>query len=283
MVDIIVVVVPVLGLAVMVLNSLAVITVVRTRSLWNPSHLYISSLALSDLLLGVFMVISGIRKVTELFNRPVCLTMWFFFVLCLWTSILLTAVISIDRFTCVAFPYLYERVVTNRRVILAVAGTWLLSIVLSVVMIVVGVVRGPDSCMAREIFEDTNLLSMVVFLLCFIISGVMYGLVSRLALRQLKIVACTRVLVQADILPLRETFRQKMRAVKLFAVVFVVFVSCWLPHNVVQFVERYTDVPASVSMALSVPGMLHSLCNFFIYLVISNDFRTAFKRMWKRN
>lgn len=120
-------------------NLLAILSIWRTPSLRTLPNLYVASLAAADFVVGLGTVVLALFLLpavrVQLFYRYINLC-----VLMHGTNLGMTAVsvlhmtlISIDRFLYINRPYVYERVVTVRLVIVCLTGIWIFGVFYSMV------------------------------------------------------------------------------------------------------------------------------------------------------
>ena len=109
-------------------NSLVLAAILKTPSIRTPSMIMISSLAVSDLLVGVMaqplFIANKFKSITEkdLFLQHVTVMTGFF--LC-GVSLGRTTVISVDRFMAFHYHMRYSTIVTKSRVLCTVTMIWL--------------------------------------------------------------------------------------------------------------------------------------------------------------
>lgn len=109
-------------------NSLVLAAILKTPSIRTPSMIMISSLAVSDLLVGVMaqplFIANKFKSLTEkdLFLQHVTVMTGFF--LC-GVSLGTTTVISVDRFMAFHYHMRYSTIVTKSRVLCTVTMIWL--------------------------------------------------------------------------------------------------------------------------------------------------------------
>ena len=112
-------------------NGVVIATVAKTRSLQRPANILLSSLALSDLLVGavaqpILMVFSLFENTHDccLYNNPVLV--WYsvipFLVL---NSFVQICVMSRDRYKAVSSPMIYRSTVTNKKTLAITVVAWL--------------------------------------------------------------------------------------------------------------------------------------------------------------
>ena len=121
------------AVAVLVNNTLLLVTLARTRKLWTSTNAYIASLAAADLLVGIMMVVRNfwvIPQTSWVFHNHeyVCMPIvCLLYVSCL-ESITCLTLVSFDRYAYIVYPYWYERHVTKRFIMVSIVLSWVVSI-----------------------------------------------------------------------------------------------------------------------------------------------------------
>ncbi|XP_076469712.1 5-hydroxytryptamine receptor 1D-like [Babylonia areolata] len=282
----------VLGLGEILVNLFAVLTIVRNRYLWSPSTIYIASLAVSDMVTGVLLVLLGLNALPAytqavFTHPPVCLGLLLLTCTSTLASILTFAVVSVDRFLSIARPFQYNQRATNRAVITVVLAVWGLALGQGAVIIYFKAVSRIPACVWNYPVQSELYVLCGTVYVCVALSGVMYVLLSRIALRHLRAIASQTLApahaLEQSLRPCRETFRQKLRAFKMFVVVLGSFCLFWGPYlGAVPVHHLVRPLSAAVLDFTFLLGMGNSLGNVFIYMVFNADFRVAYKLFFRR-
>ena len=272
------------GVFIFLINCLALATVARFRSLWVPSSIYLSSMMVSDLTAGLVLTVlcSLVALRADFAQLSACVVVQMTLAAATLATVLTSTLACVDRFVCISYPYFYERVVSNRKMVVSVIITWTCAVAASALT---GVMRSHgESSSPCEFWSPSSLLIFSSFFwVSSLVCGVMYALTSRVALRHQRAIATQQVLAWASHIPLRETFLQKLKGIKMFVVVFGVFFTFWVPAMAVMTMKMLgSDVAASILRSLFLLGNFNSFCNVFIYLYLSRDFRVAFLRLFRR-
>ena len=116
-------------------NGMIILAILSSQNLQTPSYLLITSLAFTDLLMGlVFHPLFGIANIFVIDKNihPLCITVEAFnFTLpFLGTlSLMMVTCISIDRYMALRLRHRYNIIVTKKRVRLLIVAVWVLAIV----------------------------------------------------------------------------------------------------------------------------------------------------------
>ncbi|GFS18569.1 D(2) dopamine receptor [Elysia marginata] len=122
----------VVAAAVLFNNIVLLITIGRTRKLWTSTNVF-TSLAAADLLLGIMMVVRNFWVIPEtawVFHNYeyVCMPIvCLLYVSCL-ESITCLAMVSLDRYAYIVWPFWYERHVTKGLITTSIALSWVVCI-----------------------------------------------------------------------------------------------------------------------------------------------------------
>ena len=120
-----------LGIGIIVANSLVLIAARRNKALRKQGRVYIVSLAITDLLTGLIACPFHIYWLVDRMPVTACyFSNWSNF-LCGTASIISLTVISVDRCFKISYPFHYQTKVTTRRCTNIVAVIWLYSVITS--------------------------------------------------------------------------------------------------------------------------------------------------------
>lgn len=114
-------------------NSLTLAAVVRTSALHVQASMYVVSLALADMLAGVYLLLDAawVLPVTGAIfddHEEVCLLKDAVLYFCLSSSMITMICIAVDKLLFVAAPFLHRRTVTPEKTLGVIAVSWLASI-----------------------------------------------------------------------------------------------------------------------------------------------------------
>lgn len=256
-------------------NSLVIIVVLYNRSTCSVTDVYLLNLAIADLIFALTLPIWAASKVTGwIFGSTLCKLFSFVKDITFYSSVLLLACISMDRY--LAIVHATSTLIQKRHLVKFVCITmWVLSVLLSLPSLILrNVVKQHSILFCYEaVGKDTTELRVVLrflpqiigFLLPLLIMLFCYGFT-------------LRTLFKAHM-------GQKHRAMKVIFAVVLIFLLCWLPHNMVIFtdtlmrtnkIKETCERRDKIDMALSateILGFLHSCLNPIIYAFIGQKFR----------
>lgn len=257
-------------------NSLVMLVILYNRSSCSVTDVYLLNLAIADLLFVLTLPVWAASKVKGwTFGIPMCKIFSFVKEVTFYSSVLLLACISMDRY--LAIVHATSTLIQKRHLVKFVCITmWILSIFVSLpILILRSTVRVNSLTLAcyEDAGNNTTKWRMVLrflpqtfgFLLPLLIMLFCYGFT-------------LRTLFKAHM-------GQKHRAMRVIFAVVLVFLLCWLPHNLVLFAdtlmrtkqiqetcERRYDIDRALN-ATEILGFLHSCLNPIIYAFIGQKFR----------
>ncbi|KAM5228721.1 C-X-C chemokine receptor type 2-like [Ctenodactylus gundi] len=257
-------------------NSLVMLVVLYSRSTCSVTDVYLLNLAIADLLFALTLPIWATSRVKGwTFGTVTCKMISFLKEVTFYSSILLLACISVDRY--LAIVHATRTLILKRHLVKFVClGMWGLSLILSLPMLLFRkAIYPPQSgpMCYEDMGNSTTKWRMVLrilpqtfgFLLPLLVMLFCYGFT-------------LSTLFKAQM-------GQKHRAMRVIFAVVLVFLICWLPHNLVlaadtlmrnhiieESCERRNHIDQSLDVT-EILGFLHSCLNPIIYAFIGQKFR----------
>ncbi|XP_071394832.1 trace amine-associated receptor 1-like [Centroberyx affinis] len=264
-------------------NVLVVMSVAQFKQLHTPTNYLILSLAVTDLLLGLLVMVPSMILSVE--------TCWYFGdvfckvwnsadVLLCTASILNLSFISIDRYYAVCQPLLYRSKITTRLSVFMILVSWSVSAVVGFGMIFLKLnILGVEdfyydhvACEGGCVLFQSGVSSTVSSVLSFYIPGVvMLGIYLKIFLvaqRQVRSIHNTKT-----------SDPSQTKATKTLAIIMGAFLSFWTPFfvcNVINPFISYSIPPALFEILLWV-SCLNSTVNPLVYAFFYSWFRKAFQ------
>lgn len=301
-------------------NIMVIISVVTNRQLRIPTNYLIINLAIADLFLSTTVLpFSATLEIADywVFGRIFCDIWAAMDVLCCTASIFSLCAISIDRYIGVRYSLQYPTIVTRKRVILALLGVWVLSIVISI-----GPLLGwkqqtnTDEAVCDITTEPFYAIfsSLSSFYIPLIVILVMYCRVYVVAKRITKNLEAGVMKESMDSkeltlrihcrnmndgspnsksknqqprssLSLRLLkFSREKKAAKTLGIVVGLFILCWLPFFSalpLGSIFKVLEPPLTVQKVIFWLGYFNSCINPVIYPCSSKEFKRAFIRILK--
>ena len=155
-----------------VLNTLVIIAVARTKSLQYPAMVMISSLAVTDAILPLYIM----HKIIELFTykrrtcpnvhpRPVLTATS---ALCIQATLGNLAVISRDRYLAVRSPWWYRNHMTKSRAFKVVCIPWCISVVSAVAIFLSETFGGVYKLLAQTLMLVLFAIYVIIIMFCYL-------------------------------------------------------------------------------------------------------------------
>ena len=263
-------------------NLLVIWTILRHVKQRSHTVVLILHLAAADLLVLITLPV-WIYSLAQswVFGEATCKAMVYVINACMYSSVFLITLMSVERFVAVRYPFAsagWRRKKALNKVLLAL---WTVAFLFSIPVIPTQVVEeeaGEVHCLYREYSSDTQELvcllleTLVGYILPFTILVVCYGCL------------CSRIT--------QMTFKSKRKSTVLIASVVVVFAICWTPHhigNVLSFAilatkDSFDDVAHNLESVRStmafIAGALvfiSSTVNPILYMFAARSFRSSLR------
>ncbi|KAM9410224.1 leukotriene B4 receptor 1 [Pholidichthys leucotaenia] len=263
-------------------NLLVIWTILRHVKKRSHTVVLILHLAVADLLVLITLPL-WIYSLAHswIFGEASCKAMVFMINACMYCSVFLITLMSVERFVAVRYPFAsadWKRKQALNKVLLAL---WTAAFLFSVPVIptqVLGEEEGEEHCLYREYTSVAQevvcvlLETLVGYLIPFTILVICYGCL------------CSRIT--------QMTFKSKRKSTVLIASVVIAFGICWTPHhigNVLSLIilaiqDSYKDVGESLEGARStmtfVAGamvFISSTINPILYMFAARSFRSSLR------
>ncbi|XP_043101816.1 leukotriene B4 receptor 1 [Puntigrus tetrazona] len=261
-------------------NLLVVWTILKHVKQRSHTVLLILHLAVADLLVLVTLplwIYSLARS--WVFGEAACKAMVYIINACMYSSVFIITVMSVERFLAVRYPLKMLRWQNRMSMSGILGGTWILSFILGIPVILTQYVdegnndEGVKHCFSREY----NSVSFEVFCMCL---ETLLGFV--IPFLTLALCYC-QVAVQLR----KVRFRTKKTAFLICGVV-VAFILCWLPHHILNVVEivvllvgepdQRSEITNSVVFISGALAFISSSINPVLYAFASKNFNGSLKK-----
>ncbi|XP_066570735.1 growth hormone secretagogue receptor type 1-like [Amia ocellicauda] len=213
-------------------GNVATLLVFRLRrDLRTTTNLYLSSMALSDILIfaGLPLDLYRLWRYHPFpFGDFLCRFQFYLSETCTYATILHITALSVERYLAICFPLHAKLLVTRGRVRLVIPGLWAVAMATAGPVFFLFGVEGRE-CRQAEAAVRTGLLramtwvSTLYFFLPLVCLSLLYGLIGRK-------LWSTRRQVQGPSARQRE--RHHRHSVKILGMVVLSFALCWLPFHV---------------------------------------------------
>ncbi|KAL0972655.1 hypothetical protein UPYG_G00192470 [Umbra pygmaea] len=276
-------------------NTMTILIIQRFKDMKTTTNLYLSSMAVSDLLIFLCLPFDLYRLwkyVPWVFGETVCRLFHYVNEGCTHVTILHITALSMERYLAICFPLRAKVVVTKRRVQYIIMALWTFALLSAAPMLfLVGVEYDnnthPDystrQCkhtsyaissgqLHTMIWVSTTYFFCPMFCLMFL-----YGSIGRTLWKSKKDLAGPSTLSR------QSSHRQTVR---ILVVVVLAFVICWLPFHIGRnlFAQVDTYDEAKLSQDFNVASMvlcyLSASINPVLYNLMSRKYRAAAHRLF---
>uniref|UniRef100_A0A7N5ZZB4 G-protein coupled receptors family 1 profile domain-containing protein n=1 Tax=Anabas testudineus TaxID=64144 RepID=A0A7N5ZZB4_ANATE len=270
------------SLLTVVLNLLVIISISHFRQLHTPTNLLLLSLAVSDLLVGLFAMPFQIL-LTEpcwLLGDLVCVLYFVLAFVTLYASIVNMVLISVDRYVAICDPLHYPTKITRRRVQICVLLCWI-SCVFYSFLILLDNLKQPgryNSCYGECV---VNVIGAVDLVFGFIIPIssiiILYMRVFVVAVSQARSMRSHIAAVKLQRSVTVTVKKSELKAARTLGVVVAVFLMCYCPYYCVSLSGYDIKMASSTNTFMNFLVLLNSCLNPVIYVFFYSWFRKSVK------
>ncbi|XP_036451419.1 trace amine-associated receptor 13c-like [Colossoma macropomum] len=266
------------------LNLLVIISISHFKQLHTPTNLLILSLAVADLLVGLFVMPVNIMMLIDscwYLGKIMCSIYPIFNGISMSGSIYSLILIAVDRFIAVTDPLLYSTRVTVCKTLLLIILGWSFSLLYAFIFLYFNDHLLPSQALTGcygecVIYVKYSWLvgNIAIFFLapCSVIL-ILYSIIFKVARRQAKAVrAVTRVASNKH--GPKVSRSSEAKAAKTLGIVIFVHLACWIPYSL--SVEKITSLSVVWTVFAWIIYMNSSM-NPLIYAILYPWFRASVK------
>nr|XP_046229994.1 trace amine-associated receptor 1-like [Scatophagus argus] len=272
-----------LSVLIMCGNLLLITSIVYFKQLHTPTNYLILSLAVADLLVGVFILpFSTILSVSSCFylQDVLCKLRGSFDIFLCTSSILNLCFISVDRYYAVCQPLRYKAKINVRVIMIMILVSWTVPALNGISVTVLGV-NQEQTNKRCVLFQNVSLKlaitgTILAFYLPALIMSMIYLKILVVAQRQARSIQSS---ISLGIKPGATVSKMERKATKTLAIVMGIFLICWTPYFLCMTfnpLSGYT-IPVAVIAAFKWLGWSNSMLNPFVYAFFYSWFRSAFR------
>lgn len=279
----------VLSVLVVAINLLVISLFFHREYLQTKTNSLLISLAVSDLMVGLLGIPLNIAC-NAFLQEGVCSAAALIYRFIAISTMYHILVVTLERYIYVMYPMKYINIVTGPRLLMAIAGLWLLSIFFSLIQLAwedPTKFFKPRDQVLRKLALGYNIFGIVfTFFLPAVFMAISYVRMFMVIHRQIKEIRGlynTRNGVTAN---QRAPIATEARALFIFALMLTVFIVCWLSFYVTGFLIFMMDVkslPHNALMTFDYIRFAVAFVNPILYAFLKRDFSRALKSLCRRD
>ncbi|KAK2814326.1 hypothetical protein Q5P01_000618 [Channa striata] len=264
------------------LNMLVIVSISHFRQLHTPTNLIILSLAVSDFLVGLFVMPFQIL-LTEpcwILGDMMCCLFFFLGFVTMPSSEVNMVLISVDRYVAICDPLRYSTKITQKSAKICVLLCWV-SCVFYSFMILYDNLKQPgryNSCYGQCVVNISGAVQIILaFILPISTIVILYLRVFVVAVSQARAMRShiTAVKLQSSVTVTVK--KSELKAARTLGVVVAVFLMCFCPYYVTSFSGYHLMMGSSTNTFLNSLLLLNSCLNPVIYAFFYPWFRKSVK------
>ncbi|XP_064647984.1 adenosine receptor A1-like [Lineus longissimus] len=287
-------------------NIMVILAIFLYKKLQTVTNCFVSSLAFSDLLVGLFapfLILSTTYPDCELFRSSYqCIVPFAGFTMLLHASISNLTAVTYDRFIAIAYPFAYQEFMTKKRAKCIIGVCWAIAVGIGFILpFLWNNVPLKEACTFKVILPLGYyvLTTLCVPLPQIVVIIALYVVIGRVAHEQ-----ATRIAESSCVIDCSEGDKKVMRAYKkerkatgTIAIIVLVFLLCWLPFITFLSVDLLSGrndtsmvvgddtntVTGFVRVLLALLAIANSGANPIIYAFRLRNFRAAFWKLLARS
>ncbi|GFN79896.1 G-protein coupled receptor [Plakobranchus ocellatus] len=270
-------------------NSLVIIVVLADKHMRNTTNILILSLAFADLFFILFCVpftATGYATTVWPFGQVGCKMAQYAMHVCAYASVYTLVLMALDRYVAVVHAIRSMTWRSERNTWIAVFITWLICLVgNSPILVQYNVHEYPWGAENRSVCINTHHIrdNRVgrTFYTCFLFFGYIIPLGVTLLMYGLMLKRLLYGVVPGGASQSAESIRAKKRVTRMVIIVEVIFAICWLPIQIILFMQAFDKYPAeeatlALLFASNCLAYMNSCVNPILYAFLSENFRRSF-------
>lgn len=278
----------IMSLGTIIGNILVLLSIWTQPSLQRPTYVPIGSLALADLLAGIFAMPSYLIKKSPIelgsFESVICDTFRFSYFVSGYASIVSLTVISIERMVAVRFPLKYHVIISSRRLRISLVIAWIDVLLVSAIPFIPLEGGRGGNCHYRPV----GWWSLMV-IICNVFAPFLFILICYIDIYSTVRRQIRKIQNQNNISSLRR-HKRETKGTMTVTIVLGLFILSWFPSCLYYFLREIC--PTCFPRKFANEGIFNSLVklltfagsfwNPLIYCWRSLEFRSAFLRILMR-
>ena len=246
--------------------------IIKNREFHNVRYYIIINLSISDLLM---VVTRPLTLMLPYLNNEYFHSLSFVFY---YSSILSTVLISVDRYIAIKHCLRYREIVTNKKLVISIIASWLTSIVLNLIFLVLPKVFSKHTARYFKISEEVAKYSLM-FGSCIILVSVS---VQMLYIRRKHVKALMKVEsrfgVEKERLDILHNLKQSIEDIFRLNVVTAIII---VVSNITEIFHTYTMLKGLPVVSIMF-RVVYLVSNPFIYSLTMSKLRTYYFNCFRR-
>uniref|UniRef100_A0A4W4DNJ0 G-protein coupled receptors family 1 profile domain-containing protein n=1 Tax=Electrophorus electricus TaxID=8005 RepID=A0A4W4DNJ0_ELEEL len=263
-------------------NLLIIISVCHFKQLHTPTNMLILSLAVSDFLVGLFVMPFHLSRMIEscwIFGISVCLFYYLISFFVTSISIYNVALIAVDRYFAISNPFLYIEKVSVSKMCIVILSMWIfLMSYNSTLLYFNGTSTGLIMCPEQCLFVLHEVCSLIDLVLVFVVpcSAIIlfYALVFVIARKHATAIREINVQSKGS-KSMADSMKTERKAAKVLSILVAVFLACLFPYFVCATVSNAIESQSFPNFVILL--YLNSTINPMIYALFYPWFRKCIK------
>lgn len=257
-------------------NTLTLVVIGKTRKLRTIPNAILASLAVCDILVAIqtamVVVFVGNRSATTDELIQYCIFTFVTYLQPLQCSIYHLLLITGERFVAISRPLRYIQLITKRRVAIAIAVAWIVSLANTTLPVYIGGIHGvPNlSCSPASYLTQGQIVYAMsaVPIAAIVISSVNVIIYRIVRAHQARI-------KNQKMIDSRRNFLEDARTAGAVAITSLVFLVFWLPFYIEMTLKTMPGADVNLSYIPAFVAILNSAANPVIYVIRLKSFRKA--------
>ncbi|XP_035384939.1 trace amine-associated receptor 13c-like [Electrophorus electricus] len=263
-------------------NLLIIISVCHFKELHTSTNMLILSLAMSDSLVGLFVMPFHLSRMIEscwIFGTTFCLFYNFISFFVTSISIYNVALIAVDRYVAISNPFLYIEKVSVSKMCIVILSMWIfLMSYNSTLLYFNGTSTGLIMCLEQCLFILHEICSLIDLVLVFVVpcSAIIlfYALVFVIARKHATAIREINVQSKGS-KSMADSMKSERKAAKVLSILVAMFLACLFPYFVCATVSNAIESQSFPNFVILL--YLNSTINPMIYALFYPWFRKCIK------
>ncbi|KAK2814548.1 hypothetical protein Q5P01_000274 [Channa striata] len=270
-----------ISLITVVLNLLVIVSISHFRRLHTPTNLLLLSLAVSDFLVGLFVMPFQIllREPCWFLGDLVCVLFYFIPFIIVTASIVNMVLISVDRYVAICDPLRYSTRITQKRIKICVLLCWIYCVFLS--FLFYDILKQPgryNSCYGQCVINISGVADLILgFIIPVSTIVILYLRVFVVAVSQARAMRSHITAVKLQISVTVTVKKSELKAARTLGVVVAVFLICYCPYYGVSLSGSDIVLGSSTDLFIVFLVFFNSSLNPLIYALFYPWFRKSVK------